>query len=115
MARGGKRPGAGRKTGSVSKLSSTAAAAEFQNGITPLEFMTALMRDASQPFNMRLDAAKAAAPYMHPRLTAVEVTDKNEKPVDEEPLSTLELAKRLAFVLRTAQEERKKRNSEPCP
>jgi hypothetical protein len=61
------------------------------------------MRDASQPLSMRFDAAKAAAPYMHARLAAVEV--KNEEPVNEAPQSALEVAKKIAFILRCAQEE----------
>jgi hypothetical protein len=113
MARGGKRPGAGRKLGSVSKLSRQAAEAEFNKGMTPLEFFTSVMRDPEQPIGMRLDAAKAAAPYMHPRLTGVEVSDKNENLVNEAPLSTLEAARRLAFLLASAKEELKNKNSEP--
>ena len=76
MPRGGKRPGAGRKLGSVSKLSREAAQAEFDKGITPLEFFTSVMRDPDQPLATRLDAAKAAAAYMHPRLARVEAIDK---------------------------------------
>jgi hypothetical protein len=38
---------------------------------TPLEFLTATYRDERVPFDMRLDAAKAAAAYTHPRLIAV--------------------------------------------
>jgi hypothetical protein len=41
-------------------------------GITPLEYLCALFRDDEQPLPVRLDAAKAAAPFMHPRLTAIE-------------------------------------------
>jgi hypothetical protein len=31
----------------------------------PLEFLLGVMRDETQPFSRRLDAAKAAAPYRH--------------------------------------------------
>ncbi len=50
-------------------------------GVTPLEFMLALMRTESDHEDpriqmsreaMRFEAAKAAAPYIHPRLAAVE-------------------------------------------
>jgi hypothetical protein len=37
-------------------------------GITPLEFMVACIRDPAQTMDFRLDAAVAAAPYMHRRM-----------------------------------------------
>ena len=33
----------------------------------PLDFMLAIMRDKSQPMWRRIEAAKVAAPYRHPR------------------------------------------------
>jgi len=33
--------------------------------------MLSIMRDESQPREVRLDAAKSAAPYVHPRLASV--------------------------------------------
>ena len=41
-------------------------------GITPLEFMLQVMRDDNAERSERLDMAKAAAPYIHPRLSTVE-------------------------------------------
>jgi hypothetical protein len=52
------------------KLAEDAAA----DGITPIEFLLNVMRDETHEFHARLDAAKAAAPYIHPRLTSVEAT-----------------------------------------
>lgn len=81
MARGGKREGAGRKAGSKSKRSSEIAHKAAAEGITPLEFMLQIMRgqppedaDAAQKIAwemQRFEAAKAAAPYVHPRLSSV--------------------------------------------
>jgi hypothetical protein len=79
--------------------------------MTPLEFFTSVMRDPHQPLATRLDAAKAAAPYMHSRLAAVEIAGKPEKPQNEPEPSTLEIARRLAFILATAKEELKEQNS----
>ena len=42
------------------------------SGLTPLEYMLSVMRDAGADESKRLDAAKAAAPYVHARLTSVE-------------------------------------------
>lgn len=48
-------------------------------GIVPLDYMLMVMRDESQPPERRDEMAKAAAPYVHPRLSSAEV--KNETTV----------------------------------
>ena len=68
--RGGKRPGAGRKAGVSDKAKLAAKVAE--SGLTPLDFMLGILRDEAQPYERRNDMAKAAAPYVHPRLATVE-------------------------------------------
>lgn len=70
--RGGKRPGAGRPPGAVNKATAQRQAEIAASGVTPLEYMLAIMRDEAADEAKRLDAAKAAAPYVHPRLAAVE-------------------------------------------
>ena len=45
-------------------------------GLTPLEFMLRVMRDEGADEAKRLDAAKAAAPYVHPRLNATTLDAK---------------------------------------
>ena len=42
------------------------------SGLTPLDFMLSVMRDEQADTATRLDAARAAAPYVHPRLAAIE-------------------------------------------
>jgi hypothetical protein len=87
-ARGGKRPGSGRKKGSATKRTREIADRAAEEGITPLEFMLNVMRapsDHDDPKvviareSLRFEAAKAAAPYMHPRLAAVEHTGADGK------------------------------------
>jgi hypothetical protein len=46
------------------------AEAALDRGLTPLEFMLDVLRDEDQDFTVRADMAKAAAPYIHPRLSA---------------------------------------------
>ena len=81
--RGGARPGAGRKKGAATEKTREIADREMNGGeLTPLEYMLQVMRqeprddlDAKgylEAVSMRFEAAKAAAPYMHPRLAAVE-------------------------------------------
>ena len=70
--RGGKRPGAGRKMGAATQKTREIANAAASQGITPLEFMLNIMQDQMAEPGVRLDAAKSAAPYVHPRLAAIE-------------------------------------------
>ena len=78
MARGGARPGAGRKPGSANKRTREIADAAAAEGVTPLEYMLAILRDEQAAPEARMDAAKSAAPYMHPRLTAIEASVQTE-------------------------------------
>ena len=73
MPRGGARPGAGRKKGQATQLNEQARRAALASGTSPLDFLLAAMRDDGREFNVRLDAAKAAAPYLHARLASAEV------------------------------------------
>ena len=62
------------------------------SGITPLEFMLEIMRSEAPSINdpkaqiahqtMRFEAAKAAAPYIHPRLAAIEHTGADGGAID---------------------------------
>ncbi len=90
-SKGGKRPGAGRKPGTATKRTREIAEAAMADGITPLEFMLQVMRKepskALPPKEelaatmMRFEAAKAAAPYIHPRLAAIEHTGGDGAPL----------------------------------
>ena len=72
MAHGGPRPNSGRKKGSKNVKSAEIARRCAEEGITPLEYMLNIMRDPTQEFDTRMDAAKSAAPYIHPKLASVE-------------------------------------------
>lgn len=101
--RGGSRPGAGRKKGSPNKSSAELQAEIAASGETPLDYMIRVMRTDDADPRRRDDMAKAVAPYIHPKLTAVELTGKDGKPIETKDLterpSELELARRIAFVL----------------
>lgn len=87
MARGGIRPNAGRKKGAATSKTQAIAKKAAESGISPLEYMLNVMR--SEPpkdadalarvrhTEIRFEAAKAAAPYIHPRLAAVEHSGKD--------------------------------------
>lgn len=89
--RGGARQGAGRKKGSTTTRTREIADRAMEDGITPLEFMLNVMRQEPHPelepvdlmkaTAMRFEAAKAAAPYIHPRLAAIEHTGADGGPI----------------------------------
>lgn len=80
-------PGAGRKKGTPNRATAELAARLAETGETPLEFMLATMRDIDKEFHVRLDAAKSAAPYIHPKLAAIEHTGKDGGPMQFENLT----------------------------
>jgi hypothetical protein len=63
----------------------------MDEGITPLEYMLRTMRteptadmeprEMLSALTLRFEAAKAAAPYMHPRLAAIEHSGPNGGPI----------------------------------
>lgn len=96
MARGGARAGAGRKPGSKTQLTKQALKRAGE-GITPLEYMLQILRDESEDKAQRFEAAKAAAPYVHPRLAQTEATVTHKQDVTD--LSTAELDALIAAEL----------------
>lgn len=111
MPRGGKREGAGRKTSAVEKRTRKIANEAAEAGLTPLDVMLDNMRFAhlgatrfleklaeahsqsplekfdayKEMLKLRAlaqEAAKDAAPYMHPRLAAIEHTGAKGGPIE---------------------------------
>lgn len=76
MAHGGPRPGAGRKAGASTRLNEVARKQAAEGGLMPLDYMLAILRDEGNDAPTRMDAAKAAAPYLHARLAAIEHSGK---------------------------------------
>lgn len=74
MAKGGARPGAGRKPGVPNKRTAEKTAEIEASGLTPLDYLLSVMRDELLDREARVDAAKAAAPYVHAKLAAVELS-----------------------------------------
>lgn len=105
MARGGKREGAGRKKGAQTIRTQEIAAKASAEGITPLEVMLGAMRQAwdSNDKDGAARFAKDAAPYVHPRLAAVEHTGKDGKDLlPDKAITPFELARYMAFILEQA-------------
>lgn len=75
MAGGGAKPGerrGGRAKGTPNKRTAEKVAEIEASGLTPLDFMLNLMRNAGEDIDLRFDAAKAAAPYVHARLSSID-------------------------------------------
>ncbi|GLS30555.1 hypothetical protein SAMN04488498_103129 [Mesorhizobium albiziae] len=72
---GGRREGAGRPKGSLNKRSIQAIeeVAERWPDWTPLMHLATVANDKALDEEIRLDAAKAAAPYVHPKPKGVEL------------------------------------------
>lgn len=81
MARGGKREGAGRPAGAVTKRSREAADKAAKNGLTPLEYMLDILRDEMQDQEKRMWAAEKAAPYVHAKLASIAHTGDDGGPL----------------------------------
>lgn len=111
--KGGARPGAGRKEGSLTKRTREIAEVAAKKGISPLEVMINTMMELYQEaancgrvhhdhgdspkehddhdtmitenriklLNMAATIARHAAPYVHPRLSAIEHTGKDGAPL----------------------------------
>lgn len=92
MARGGKREGAGRKAGSSARITAAQRAEIAAEGITPLDYMLKIMRDEEAIPARRDDMAKAAAPYVHPKLANIEHSGPDGGPIEVTNLTDAQLA-----------------------
>lgn len=71
MAHGGKRDGAGRPAGAITRRTREVAELAASDGLTPLDYMLAVLRDDEAAKEDRMWAAEKAAPFVHPKLAAV--------------------------------------------
>src|SRR6185437_4510877 len=108
MTSGGKRQGAGRPKNTPNKASARREQYISQSGSTPVDVMIRIMRhnfdkaeqELKEPspdesrvmtfFTRAIDAATRAAPYAHPRLSAIDVSSSMK--ADLKALSDDELA-----------------------
>ena len=88
MPRGGARVGAGRPAGRTDleargkriqrEINKKLA---LEAGKSPLDFLLLVMQDKDQKINLRMQAAVAAAPYCHAKLSSVEVKGDPAQPL----------------------------------
>ena len=93
MARG--RKTGGRQKGARNRATEEARAAAAATGVLPLDYMLSVMRNPAADSKRRDAMAMAAAPYLHPRLTAI---DAKLSPANAE-LSSERRSLTLEFIL----------------
>jgi len=100
MAKGGPRPGAGRKPGRPNATTAAQRAAVLASGLSPLDYLLGVMRDISNPDALRIEVAKAAAPYCHPRLaiTQLDIDDSRLLSPEERRARIEELVGQLGLT-----------------
>ncbi len=80
----GSQPGerrGGRQKGTPNRATAARQAEIAASGETPLDYMLRVMRDETADPSRRDDMARAVAPYVHPKLAAVEQTGKDGKQI----------------------------------
>lgn len=125
--RSGSKPGSnnggGRKPGTPNRLTAERIARvqkAVESGITPLEFFLkslnsppiAKLKDEDEDdfqrrqredFAIRLDCAKAAAPYIHPKLATTEIKQDPPPAPPEAKVDIVDLARKIAFIFSKAE------------
>lgn len=79
--RGGKRDGAGRPSGAITRASREAIRVAEHTGEMPRDYMLRVMRDPKADPARRDDMAKAVAPYFHHRLSSIEHGNNPDNPL----------------------------------
>lgn len=82
------------KKGQPGRASKVKAAEIARTGDTPLDFLLKVMRNPKEPMWLRAQCAKAAAPYVHPKLAQIDhtiggrtfVVIKGGLPSDDDPV-----------------------------
>jgi hypothetical protein len=90
----------GSRKGCRNKATAARERAIAESGLTPLEYMIRVMRDENQPPDMRLDAARSAAPYVHPKLAQTQITGKDGGPIKVEDATRVTLLGEIMSVLK---------------
>ena len=70
----------GRQKGTGNKATAKLVAEIAKSGKTPLQFLLDRMRNTKADMSERIDCAKAAAPYVHPKLASIEHSGKDDAP-----------------------------------
>ena len=103
----GKKTG-GRQKGTPNKVTAKMREEMAESGETPLEYMIRGMRDEESDQPRRDEMAKAAAPYLHARLSSIEQTgelDVRQHIISDRPMSDDEWERQYCVVPATGAAE----------
>jgi hypothetical protein len=64
----------------------------MEGDMTPLDYLLAIMRDEAQDARSRLNAARAAAPYCHARLSSTELSGPDGSAVQVQTTQKLDIS-----------------------
>lgn len=82
--------GRGRPKGSFNKSSKAQIErVTADGGTSPLEYLASIYQNEAEEIRYRIDAAKAAAPYVHARLSSTEIKASVKEISQEEWLESL--------------------------
>jgi hypothetical protein len=63
-----------------------------EDGMTPLDYLLGIMRDKDQDACSRLNAARAAAPYCHARISSIELSGPDGNDVKVQTTQKLDIS-----------------------
>jgi hypothetical protein len=90
----------GRTKGTPNKKTlALQAKVEAAGRVSPLDYVLGVMWDADAPPAMRFEAAKAALPFLHPKLAAIEHSGPEGGPIETRDLSVIERRRRCAVYV----------------
>lgn len=89
----------GSRKGIPNRATAAREAAIAASGLTPLDYMISVMRDANNPTDTRLDAARSAAPYVHPKLAQTQITGKDGGPIQVEDATKAALVDKILSLV----------------
>lgn len=71
----------GRTPGVKSKLVAAREGACLRSGLSPIAYLCSVYQDEEQPANLRVEAARAVAQYVYPRVQPVDVNGAAGQPL----------------------------------
>jgi hypothetical protein len=81
----------GRPRGSLNKFAVKTAQKVAESGMTPIDYLVSVYRDETVNLRERVLAARAAAPYVHPKLSNVELDLSSSAEKDAVEMTNAEL------------------------
>ena len=97
----------GRQKGTPNKATAKLVEEVRATGETPLEYKLRVMRDPTVDHDRRDKMAIAAAPFIHPKLAAIDHTGQVDAAIALDiKIDDVEVARRVAFLLTSATKDK---------